>query len=572
MPSDRFIACVATAALAFPLLSGCIAAAVREDPEYATHAFMGDPRVRQAFSYAFDDPTSLAEVYAGYETPLAGPIPKGMPFSDVQSNPYSYDPARAEAILDAAGYTKNAQGLRFGGETIRVYYPSGQTTREMNALLLAQDLQQIGVSAKPIEENWPQYLERVQDTHNWDIAILGWGPDYNDPDDYMFPLVASLHVAGNPALQGDTDNTGFSDPVIDKLLIDAKYTVDPARRLADYQTAYNRYITEPNYVFIGQEERVRAVRTWVTGYQYNPLAAGDLGLVKDYGKTEGPNPSTMQWDPPGADIKTMDPADAYDLASGFPIENIYDTLVGYPENSTSSLEPRLATSWDHSPDGLTWTFHLRRGVLFSNGDPMTADDVVYSFQFYLTYNAPTTGVTWILNQFMNASSVVKIDDSTVQFHLTKAYGGFLPAISFTIGSIIDKAYCEAHGGMPVVDSSGALTSNHGCADYLDEHPMGTGAYELQDWTKTVEVTLRKSPSSWWWTSGEVNPHAPTVFVYHETNNPEDKILDIKSGEADFANVDQDKLGEVEGVPGITIDRPASFYEDFVVLQTTPTMQ
>ena len=57
----------------------------------------------------------------------------------------------------------------------------------------------------------------------------------------------------------------------------------------------------------------------------------------------------------------------------------YDTLVKFPEADASEILPNLATSWEVSDDGLTYTFSLRDDVTFANGDPLTADDVVFSF-------------------------------------------------------------------------------------------------------------------------------------------------------------------------------------------------
>jgi peptide/nickel transport system substrate-binding protein len=67
-------------------------------------------------------------------------------------------------------------------------------------------------------------------------------------------------------------------------------------------------------------------------------------------------------------------------ASSNDINNLtYSSLVGY-DNETQEVEPALAKSWEVAPDGLTWTFHLRKGARFSDGHPMTAQDVLFSFQ------------------------------------------------------------------------------------------------------------------------------------------------------------------------------------------------
>ncbi len=70
-------------------------------------------------------------------------------------------------------------------------------------------------------------------------------------------------------------------------------------------------------------------------------------------------------------------------ASSNDINNLtYSSLVGY-NNETQEVEPGLAKSWEVAPDGVTWTFHLRKGAAFSDGHPMTAQDVLFSFQVAL---------------------------------------------------------------------------------------------------------------------------------------------------------------------------------------------
>ena len=104
------------------------------------------------------------------------------------------------------------------------------------------------------------------------------------------------------------------------------------------------------------------------------------------------------------DQKTLDPADAYDSESTDVISQIYDTLVTFQGNDSQTFSPCLATDWTVSNDSLTWIFHLRHNVKFSNGNDFTAEDVKYSFDRVLTMGAPESGVDWILGQCMDTNS------------------------------------------------------------------------------------------------------------------------------------------------------------------------
>jgi ABC-type transport system substrate-binding protein len=78
-------------------------------------------------------------------------------------------------------------------------------------------------------------------------------------------------------------------------------------------------------------------------------------------------------------VDSMDPARAFSFTPFTIFRAAYQTLVWFPPDGVTPLQPDLATSWETSEDGMTYTFHLRDDVVFSNGDPLTAADVVFSF-------------------------------------------------------------------------------------------------------------------------------------------------------------------------------------------------
>src|SRR5689334_20011601 len=79
----------------------------------------------------------------------------------------------------------------------------------------------------------------------------------------------------------------------------------------------------------------------------------------------------------GGEPDQLDPNKTSAYFSFEVLENVYDTLV--EPDADLQMRPALAESWDVTPDQLTWTFHLRRGVAFHDGSPFTADDVVYTY-------------------------------------------------------------------------------------------------------------------------------------------------------------------------------------------------
>ncbi len=114
---------------------------------------------------------------------------------------------------------------------------------------------------------------------------------------------------------------------------------------------------------------------------------------------------TLSFEPDSLDPQKTQMGDAFTVNSF-----MNSSLV--PKDAQGNIVPYLATSWDISPDGITYTFHLRQDVKFHNGDPMTAADVVWT---YVRQNAPETASP---NAYLTTVDTVQaLDDYTVQFTL-----------------------------------------------------------------------------------------------------------------------------------------------------------
>ena len=270
------------------------------------------------------------------------------------------------------------------------------------------------------------------------------------------------------------------------------------------------------------------------------------------GEIEIKNPTTIVRYDIG-DAKTLDPADCYDTASSEPIFSIYDTLVTYKGNDTKTFYPCLATDWTVSNDSLTWTFHLRHNVKFSNGNAFTAEDVKYSFDRVLIMGAPESGVDWILAQCMDTNSTTILDEYTIQINLTESYGGFLALIPYTVAAIVDKDYVEEHGGVVAGEEN----------TYMKEHPMGTGPYVLDHWTRATEIVLTRNQNYWGGWEGE----HPEKVVIKYADEPATRILALKNGDADFAYIPYANLEDVIGSEGIVVHPFDSYDVQLIAINT-----
>ncbi|MCX5495863.1 ABC transporter substrate-binding protein [Kaistia dalseonensis] len=177
-------------------------------------------------------------------------------------------------------------------------------------------------------------------------------------------------------------------------------------------------------------------------------------------------------------IGEIDPAKATDYADTVLAVNLYDTLV-YPKKGGPGVEPRLATEW--TTDGATYTFKLRDGVKFHSGNPLTADDVVFSL------NRTVAMGQGFSNLF--AGRVTKaeaIDPLTVKFTLSEPYAPFLAALVRL--PIVDSKTVIANK----VDGKYGEFGDYGEA-WLSAHDAGSGAYKVESQNPQSETVMVKYP-------------------------------------------------------------------------------
>ncbi len=253
------------------------------------------------------------------------------------------------------------------------------------------------------------------------------------------------------------------------------------------------------------------------------------------------------------DPQELDPAHAYDTASGAVIMNAYETLVWYERERTDKLKPMLATvvptqaNGGISPDGLTYTFNIRQNVKFHDGSTLTADDVVFSIKRLVVMNL-ADGPAWMYTEILNESGIQKIDQYTVQFTLTESAPRFLSIMAYNAAAILSQNWVAFRGcGTPI---EGVPCEN------IERDAMGTGPYKFVKWVPDQYVLMEYHPDYWGgWSIAERKAQGyPDGFiktVYMKKNNDKDsRILELLAGDADFAYVpiaDRDKIDGKDGI-------------------------
>lgn len=183
-----------------------------------------------------------------------------------------------------------------------------------------------------------------------------------------------------------------------------------------------------------------------------------------------------------SDVVSLDPQLQGDMTSMSVASNIFDTLtVRQPDGE---LGPGLATEWEQT-DPLTWTFTIRKGVTFHNGEELDAETVAYSVNRMLD---PATASPIV--ELVNVDKAVADDAETVRF-VMKQTDPVLPAkVSLFGGVILPQDLIEEEGG-----------------EAFAEHPVGTGPYRFVSRKQANEIVLEANPDYW----GEVPEIENLVF-------------------------------------------------------------
>src|SRR6201989_124170 len=185
------------------------------------------------------------------------------------------------------------------------------------------------------------------------------------------------------------------------------------------------------------------------------------------------------------DLKSLDPYTLKETTTIAHHAHIYEGLVA--RDKDLKIVPALAESWE-TPEPTRWRFHLRRNVKFQNGDPFTADEVVFSAD-----RVRATGSN--LQPRIDADvKVVKVDDYTVDFVLTKP-NPILHSLWAT-WYIMDKKWCEENNAVARPPVAATTPS------YASLHENGTGAFTIESHQPGVKTVFKANPG--WWGKPESN--------------------------------------------------------------------
>jgi peptide/nickel transport system substrate-binding protein len=242
-----------------------------------------------------------------------------------------------------------------------------------------------------------------------------------------------------------------------------------------------------------------------------------------------------------ADIKDWDPAIAFSLEV-IMLANVYEPLLWYnAPGSKDQFTPALAESWSVTDDGLTWTFNLRKGVKFHDGEPFNAAAAKASIDRVMTMKKGAhyiwAGVTSVEATNSHTLTIKTKNPMAIDLIASSQYGAYMVS--------------------PKAQKLGTDWFNQGNA-------AGTGAYSVRQWAKSQQVVLDKNPDYWGgWKDGQFDR---VILKFVKENATQVQML--KSGEADFISlVPADAMEGLNKDPAITAQGQPSWKNSQFLINT-----
>ena len=241
------------------------------------------------------------------------------------------------------------------------------------------------------------------------------------------------------------------------------------------------------------------------------------------------------------DVISLDPAEVFEFTASEVLGNSYQPLVGYDPADVTDVFGVIAESWEVSEDGKTFTFTIRDGLQFASGNPITAEDAVFSLVRAVKLDKSPA---FILTQFgLNADNVEQMvrqtGDMTFEFEMDQAYAPtlLLYCLTATVGFVVDKQLVMEH----------EANGDYGY-DWLKTNYAGSGEFVIREWRANEVIVLERNENF----SGDA-PAMARVIYRHIPEAATQRLL-LEQGDIDIARgLGAEEIAALEGNEDIRIE-------------------
>ncbi|MDW8058800.1 MAG: ABC transporter substrate-binding protein [Thermomicrobium sp.] len=244
--------------------------------------------------------------------------------------------------------------------------------------------------------------------------------------------------------------------------------------------------------------------------------------------------------------RTLNPLFVADPLSEALSRLLFDGLVAL-DPATGQPVPALAESWEVSADGTVYTFHLRQGVRWHDGQPFSAIDVVFTYQRLLDPDVRSPRYSRLAER---VKSVELVDSDTVRITLIRPDASFLPTLG-TIGIVPEHVLGTVLPQQLVTDPFGLSSA------------VGTGPFMFGQWMRGVSLTLRTNPDYY-----RGAPRVPQ-YTYRVVSTLEELQQGLADGTIDWAVVDAAQVGQFAVPRGVVVERYPGYELVLVAFQLDP---
>jgi len=502
------------------------------------HPALADVKVRQAIAYAIDKEAITTDLLLGLTDPAAT-LWENTPYADPSLKPYPYDPEKAKSLLDEAGWTDtNGDGTRDkdGLELVLTYGTNQREIRKQVQAVIQQQLADVGIGSElknyesdiffgSFGEGGPMAKGEL------DMFEFSNTTAFPDPDSVDF---SCTEIPSDEQPQG-ANYSAFCDQELDDLVNLQRRQADPAARIETFHQISKLTYDKMYWLGLWDDPDLYAVGPRLQNVKLSGVTPFFNVKEWDLKDVTGKKSATFNFT---QEFDTLNPAYTAMYFSGITTQIWGCAAWDFDENNAA--QPRLVKEMPTvSEDGKTVTLTLRDDITWSDGEPITADDFIFTYQMAIDPQNTVSSQT----PYDQVDTVEAPDPQTVVVTFKDVYAPWLGRL-YTY--LLPK-----HVLQPAYDAEGNINN----AEWNKAPTVGCGPFVFQSWETGQSATFVANESYF-----DGRPTLDEIIVTFITDNDAQRAA-VLAGDSDFGTfLDPSEVPDYEA-GGSTIVKAYSGYNE-----------